>query len=492
MRVSSVPSDPDPAANSGEAPRSPKRVRYTSNIVGAFYFAADLFCLLAAVPIAYFAYQTLFGETVVAQVHLFAFTLLVPSFFLLRASRDSYSRSFATVAPDAADVIFDAIVSVLLTTALVWMLGAISEYSRGITLLYLAVLTGALWLSRPALRWYLGRLAKRGIISQRIVFYGADAQSIEAMRQLLDSLNLPHLNFVGVIDDRPRMRQSGDLPFLGGSEELAELARRGEVDQVLITVPELNRQRLQEIVENLSTVSVDVSLIPSQAVALAPDYRVRLLGPVPVLTMWQRPFRDINSFLKRSEDLIVATVSLALLSPILLATALLIKLSSRGPVLFVQPRVGFNNEVIKVLKFRSMHVEHSDLYGVETTSRHDPRITSVGRWIRRLSIDELPQLLNVLAGSMSVVGPRPHATHMKVEDRYYVDAVRGYAGRHRVKPGITGLAQVRGLRGEIRTIERAKRRVELDKEYIDRWSITLDLWILVLTVRAVLFDNDAY
>nr|MBA2466813.1 exopolysaccharide biosynthesis polyprenyl glycosylphosphotransferase [Sphingomonas sp.] len=419
-------------------------------------------------------------------------SLLVPSFFLLRATRDSYSRSFATVAPDATDVIFDAIVSVLLTTALVWMLGAIGDYSRGITLLYLAFFTTALWLSRPALRWYLRRLAKQGVISQRIVFYGADAKSIEAMQQLLASLDLPHLSFVGVIDDRPRVRHIGDLPFLGGSEQLAALARRGEVDQVLITVADLNRQRLDEIVENLSTVSVDVSLIPSQAIDLAPDYRVRLLGPVPVLTMWLRPFRDINRFLKRAEDLIVATTGVVLLSPLLLVTALLIKLTSRGPILFVQPRVGFNNEIINVLKFRSMYAEHSDLHAAETTTRDDRRVTYVGRWIRRLSIDELPQLLNVLAGSMSVVGPRPHATQMKVEDRYYVDAVQGYAGRHRVKPGITGLAQVRGLRGEIRTIERAKRRVELDKEYIDRWSIALDLWILVLTLRAVLFDNDAY
>jgi lipopolysaccharide/colanic/teichoic acid biosynthesis glycosyltransferase len=148
--------------------------------------------------------------------------------------------------------------------------------------------------------------------------------------------------------------------------------------------------------------------------------------------------------------------------------------------------------VIKVVKFRSMYVDQADEKGLVTTSKSDPRVTPFGRIIRKLSIDELPQLFNVLTGTMSLVGPRPHATHMRVGDRFYVDAVRGYAGRHRVKPGITGLAQVRGLRGEIRTIERAKRRVELDKEYIDQWSLWLDLKIMLATIPAVFLDEDAY
>jgi lipopolysaccharide/colanic/teichoic acid biosynthesis glycosyltransferase len=169
-----------------------------------------------------------------------------------------------------------------------------------------------------------------------------------------------------------------------------------------------------------------------------------------------------------------------------------VRLTSEGPVVFVQPRLGFNNEVIRVFKFRTMFADQPDIEGRATTTRGDPRITPVGKVLRRLSLDELPQLFNVIEGSMSLVGPRPHAIEMKVEDRYYHEAVRGYAGRHRVRPGITGYAQVKGLRGEIRTTERAKKRVELDQHYIDNWSLWLDLWILVLTARAVLFDSDAY
>jgi exopolysaccharide biosynthesis polyprenyl glycosylphosphotransferase len=282
------------------------------------------------------------------------------------------------------------------------------------------------------------------------------------------------------------------LPFLGGSENLAAMARAGQVDQVLIGVRNLPPARLQEIMERLSSVCVDISLIPDQAIDLAPDYHVRLLGSLPVLTLWQRPWRDVSGIVKRAEDLVLASAALLILSPIMLLTTLLIRLTSAGPALFVQPRVGFNNEVIHVLKFRSMYVDRADLKGLETTTKNDPRVTPFGRIIRRLSLDELPQLINVVKGDMSMVGPRPHATHMRVGDLYYQEAVRGYAGRHRVKPGITGLAQVKGLRGEIRTLERAKRRVELDQEYINRWSVWLDIWVLLLTVRAVFMDSDAY
>jgi lipopolysaccharide/colanic/teichoic acid biosynthesis glycosyltransferase len=178
--------------------------------------------------------------------------------------------------------------------------------------------------------------------------------------------------------------------------------------------------------------------------------------------------------------------------PLLVVTAIAIRLTSPGPILFVQPRFGFNNREIMVYKFRSMYIDQGDVTGSIRTRKGDSRITPVGKLIRRLSIDELPQLLNVLKGEMSIVGPRPHAIHMKVGDHYYFDAVKGYAARHRVKPGITGLAQVRGLRGEINSIERAVKRVEFDKYYIENWSLSLDLLIILETAVSVGFDENAY
>jgi Undecaprenyl-phosphate glucose phosphotransferase len=468
------------------------RIRFTSNIVGPVFLVADLICLLLSGPLAVAAYGLISSERVVPSVHLFAYAAVAASYLLIRSSKRAYRRTLVDLVQEDGDAIVDGVISALIASALVWQFGMIESYSRGVSLLFLMAFVLCIGLSRGLARAYLRRLARRGLIEQRIAFYGADAGSTALIKGVLDNLDLPHLKFVGVADDRPQVSQVGELPLIGGLDELISLSRRGEVDQVLISVQQMPRERLDEIVHELSTVSIDVSIIPPQAIEFAPDYRVHLLGTIPVLTLWQRPFRDINQFVKRGEDLLVAGLALVLLSPILAIAALLIRISSPGPIFFVQRRTGFNNEVINVLKFRTMYADKTDANARETTTRDDPRVTPVGRVLRKLSIDELPQLINVFKGEMSLVGPRPHALEMKVGDRYYHDAVRGYAGRHRVRPGMTGLAQVKGLRGEIRTVERAKRRIELDTQYIDHWSLTLDLWILLATVRAVLFDRDAY
>jgi polysaccharide biosynthesis protein PslA len=480
----------DPGRAAGRSNGRP--IRFTSNIVGPIFLAVDLLCLATSVPVALLAYDFLVGDRLVPSVHVFALAVLSVSYLMLRSSKRAYRRTLVDLMHEEGDALVDAVISSLLASALVWQFGLIGNYSRGASLLYLVSLLVSLALSRPIIRAVLRHMAARGAIEQRVAFYGADPQSVAMIRRLLVALDLPHLRFVGVADDRPKLDTLEDLKLIGGYEELAALARRGEVDQVLISVPNIPPKRLHEIVDGLSAVSVDVSLIPFEAIELAPDYRVHLLGSLPVLNLWQRPFRDMNQFVKRGEDLLLSGILLVLLSPIIGLAALAVRLSSPGPLLFVQPRIGFNNEVIHVLKFRTMYADQTDIGATATTTKDDPRVTPAGRILRKLSIDELPQLLNVIRGDMSLVGPRPHALEMRVGDRYYQDAVRGYAGRHRVRPGITGLAQVKGLRGEIRTVERAKRRVELDKEYIDRWSLGFDLWILLSTVRAVLFDRDAY
>ena len=477
------------AAPSRPQPRS-TGLRFTSNVVGSLFLVADIICFIVAAPITLGAYSLLRGSRLVVPVHVTAFILMLGSFLLIRSSRQAYRRSLLDLS-DTSDTTFDAVISSLIASALIWQAGMVDDYSRGITLLFLLTVVLALSVSRPILNRLITRLAERGQIEQRIAFYGADSGSVSLTRQLLESLKFPHLRFVGVADDRARSTKL-DLPMIGDLSALCDAARRGEIDQVLITGAHFTPKRLEQIVEGLSEVCVDVSLIPSQAIELAPKYRVNLLGAVPVLTLWQRPFRDMNQVAKRAEDLMLSAIAVTLLSPVLVVAALLIRLTSPGPILVVQPRVGFNNEAINVYKFRTMYTHMADLGAKQTTTRDDPRITPVGRFLRRFSIDELPQLLNVLQGSMSLVGPRPHGTEMMVGDRFYHEAVRGYAGRHRVKPGITGYAQVKGLRGEVRTIERAKRRVELDKYYVDHWSFWLDVYILFATVRAVLFDRDAY
>lgn len=479
-----------PAINSNKRPNA-GGVRFTSNVVGSLFLVTDIICFTAAAPITLGVYSVVRGSRLDVPIHITAFILMLGSFLLIRSSRQAYRRSLLDLG-DSSETTFDAVISSLIASALIWQAGLVGHYSRGITVLFLLTVVLCLSVSRPILHRLITRLAERGQIEQRIAFYGADPESVSLTRQLLASLNFPHLRFVGIADDRARNIDVEGLPMIGDLSALCAAARRGEIDQVLISGAHFTPKRLEQIVEGLSEVCVDVSLIPAQAIELAPKYRVNLLGAVPVLTLWQRPFRDISQVVKRAEDLVFSIVALTLLSPVLLVTALLIRLTSAGPVLFVQPRIGFNNEAISVYKFRTMYSHMADMGAKKTTTRNDPRVTPVGRFLRRFSIDELPQLLNVLQGSMSLVGPRPHGTEMMVGDRFYHEAVRGYAGRHRVKPGITGYAQVKGLRGEVRTIERAKRRVELDKYYVDHWSFWLDIYILFATVRAVLFDRDAY
>lgn len=468
-----------------------RRLRFTSNVVGSLFLLTDIICFVISAPITLAAYSVVRGARVAVSVHITAFILMLGSFLLIRSSRHAYRRSLLDLR-DTSDTTFDAVISSLIASALIWQAGLVDDFSRGITILFLVSVVLFLSISRPLLHRMITRLSELGKIQQRIAFYGADPDSVSLTRQLLGSLKFPHLRFVGIADDRARVTELGDLPMLGDLPALCELARRGEIDQVLISGGHFTPQRLEQIVDGLSEVCVDVSLIPSQAIELAPNYRVNLLGTVPVLTLWQRPFRDMNQVTKRAEDLVLSAIALVLLSPVLLIAALLVRFSSPGPILFVQPRVGFNNETINVFKFRTMYTDMTDVGARKTTTKDDPRVTPVGRILRRFSIDELPQLLNVLQGSMSLVGPRPHGTEMMIGDRFYSEAVRGYAGRHRVKPGITGYAQVKGLRGEVRTIERAKRRVELDKHYVDHWSFWLDVWIMFATARAVLFDQDAY
>ena len=209
----------------------------------------------------------------------------------------------------------------------------------------------------------------------------------------------------------------------------------------------------------------------------------------PMLTIYRRPFTSWSRIVKRAEDMILGTAATVLLAPVMLLIAIAVKLDSPGPALFRQQRLGFNNNVITVFKFRTMKHRSAPETGVPQAQRGDPRVTRLGRILRRTSLDELPQLLNVLNGAMSLVGPRPHAL---AHNEQYAELIDDYLGRHRVQPGITGWAQVNGLRGETDTLDKMQRRVEFDLAYIDNWSVLMDLRIMVLTALSLVFDRDVY
>jgi Undecaprenyl-phosphate glucose phosphotransferase len=382
-------------------------------------------------------------------------------------------------------------VSLLLLVAFV---GKISEsYSRGWALA--SIITAACFLStgRGILRFALARWVRDGSLARKIAIVGAGNEGQSLIAKLQQSRD-PSFIICGVFDDRKsRLPPSiNGLNILGTTDDLIRVARRNSIDEVIVALPLEAEDRLKTLFDKLKGVAFDLRL---SIEPVAQRFQVRGMSyvcDVPLLEIADRPLKHWRSVVKWIEDKLLAGVLLVFLAPIFVVTALAIKFDSCGPVIFVQKRFGFNNNVIQVLKFRTMHVDRGDQSGALRTVRNDPRVTQVGRIIRWLSLDELPQLVNVLRGDMSLVGPRPHAIAMKTGDRLYCDAVEQYLHRHRVKPGITGWAQVNGLRGEVDTLEKARARVAHDLYYIEHWSPWFDLKILLKTVGILASRDNAY
>ncbi len=485
----------DAAAAIPRTTRGPRYLRLTINVLRGVGIGTDALCMLLAAVIAIPLYDALVGSYFNRGLHLTGAAVLALNFFLVRISRDAYSGMRGQGDDLGQGAIIDFMLAATLSGITIWAFALGPEMSRGLILIYVICCSTLFFLARIALRRLIWKLMAVGMIGQRVAIYGAAAGNIGRVAALLTLERLPYLKLVGFADDRKTRIDTntvGDIKFLGGFDELLEHARTGDLDQVIIALPQIRQSRLDAIVERLEAAAIDVCILPREMLELRSGYRLKFLGDLPVLAVWQYPVRDFDGLIKVLQDKALALIGLVLLSPLLLLTAIAIKLESRGPVLFVQRRFGFNNVEIGVLKFRSMYHDKGDVSGAQRTIRNDARVTRVGRVIRRTSIDELPQLWNVLRGEMSLVGPRPHATAMKVGDRYYFDAVRNYGARHRVKPGITGLAQVRGLRGEIATVERAKRRVEYDIYYIEHWSPLLDMRIILETFVQLVWSRQAY
>jgi polysaccharide biosynthesis protein PslA len=479
----------------GSTETSNDQIRFTSNVLRSVGIANDALCLVLAYLLASLIYQLTFSQYFVPKLHQTGAIVLSINFFLIRISRDSYSAFRGQGDEAGQGVLFDFALAAILTSFTVFLLGMSGEFSRGLTLIYIAVSAVFLFVSRIMVRQFISYLMRRGTIGQRVAIYGADREVTTRVLHLLEREQLPHLRVIGFADSRDRVDDRSAIAgveSIGGIADLVEYAQNGQLDQVIIALPKVHQERLDAIIAQLSVAAIDICCIPREILELDTKGQMNFLGSMPVFSIWQRPMRDFDSIGKGFQDRVLALIGIIILSPLLILTALAIKLESKGDVIFVQKRFGFNNLEIGIYKFRSMYTDRQDISGEARTVKNDQRVTRVGRIIRRLSIDELPQLFNVLRGEMSLVGPRPHATQMRVEDKYYFDAVQGYSARHRVKPGITGLAQVRGLRGEIATIERAKKRVEYDTYYIDHWSPLLDIRIILETLVIIVWDRNAY
>ena len=373
--------------------------------------------------------------------------------------------------------------------AVAFALKTTGMFSRGWAVTWFASVAVLLPAGRLVMRSRLDRLMAEGRLAERVVIVGAGEHGQRLVKHL-DLEARDTVRILGLIDDRAtRIAVAGPHKILGGTDRLLELIRQDEVDRVFIALPWSAEFRVRELIYKLAVAPVHISLCPDLIGFNFTDRPFIHVAGLPMLQVFDRPMSGWSHVIKAVEDRVLAAAMLFLLAPLLTVIGLAIRLDSPGPVFFRQRRYGFNNKLIEVWKFRTMHTHMTDHDASVQTRRDDPRVTRVGRLLRKTSLDELPQLFNVLLGSMSIVGPRPHAVSTKAEGRLFEEVVERYAARHRVKPGITGWAQVNGWRGETDTVEKIQKRVEYDLYYIDNWSVWLDFVIILRTAFALVSDS---
>ncbi len=334
-----------------------------------------------------------------------------------------------------------------------------------------------------------------GLSERRALIVGGGENAAELMRALTASPE-NDIRVCGIFDDRDDLRSPPvvmGVPKIGSVRSLVEFVRRAEIDMVIVTLPLSAERRIRELLSLVKVLPLDVRLSAYSADYAFPRRRASGAAEGGLIDVMRRPLAGSGRIRKRAFDLVLAGVALLLLAPVMLAVALAIRLESRGPVIFRQMRHGYNHRSVEVWKFRSMYHESTDATARRVVTREDPRVTRVGRFIRKTSLDELPQLVNVLRGDLSLVGPRPHVlAAVSSRQQAFEEIVEGYAARHKVPPGVTGWAQIHGWRGEIDDPEKLQKRFEHDLYYIENWSIWLDFYVLAMTPLRLLDTRNAY
>jgi Undecaprenyl-phosphate glucose phosphotransferase len=353
----------------------------------------------------------------------------------------------------------------------------------------LLLLLGRILLSRLTLSW-----AKHGRFAYRtlIVGIGENAQRLLEQLKARGDLRTQIVGFVDVDTEQPPKDDFHGYPVFRDISQVLALLRQNAADEVIVALPWSGEEKLYDLITLLATVPISIRLAPNLLGFRFPNRKFTTRAGLPMLKLFDRPISGWSYVVKLIEDQLLAVSALALTAPLFLLIAAAIKLDSPGPVFFKQKRFGFNDSVILVWKFRTMRTECADTREETGTTKNDPRVTRVGRILRKSSLDELAQLINVVRGEMSVVGPRPHVLAGEARGQLYQDVVNCYAARHKVKPGITGWAQVNGWRGHTDTVEKIRKRVEYDMYYINNWSPWFDVYIIIRTFRAVFRADNAY
>jgi putative colanic acid biosynthesis UDP-glucose lipid carrier transferase len=473
---------------------SPSLFRWTHGLINRLVTLGDVGALLlsgllqpwldtgAAPPFT--AAQTLLLS--VSAAVIFVFTLQAIAGYRV----ETYARLWRSLA------------CVVVGLACVWAIGAayLAAFAPSVleskdwALSYALPQLALLCLGRIGAWVMVGQIDKHALMRRNTIVIGCNAQAEAVTRHLTDARHVRAFNVLGVVGyGSDATGLFAGRPLLGNLSALVASRLRDTIDLVVIVVPLAQRKELGSIIDALQWVSADVVLSVDETTAASMHRPLADVAGLPVLPLMQKPLKGSQALLKLIEDRVIAAIALFFASPILLAAAVAIRLDSPGPILFRQDRIGLQNRTFRIFKFRTMTVDPTDDGARGTTSRHDPRITRVGRILRSLSIDELPQLLNVLLGDMSIVGPRPYVRNMQVEEQAFDATVQRFAARHRIKPGITGLAQASGFRSNaLRNKRNAAMSVELDMQYIASWSLWLDLKIMVRTLAVAMTGPEVF
>ena len=368
--------------------------------------------------------------------------------------------------------------------------GYIREFSRSaITAwLWIAPLSelGACYLLRRAAPMLL---ALQGP-PQRAIIVGMNEQGL-ALASKINSARYSRIALTGFVDNRSASRlQSGDAnKLLGSIDQLTSLVQAKHIQIIYLSLPMASQPRILQILDELKDTTASIYFVPDMFVTDLIQGRPGSMCGMPVISVCESPFKGADGAAKRLSDIVLSMLILVLILPLLLVIAVAVKLGSPGPIIFKQRRYGLDGEEILVYKFRSMTVTEDSATSIQQAQKHDTRVTPLGAFLRRTSMDELPQFINVLQGRMSIVGPRPHAV---AHNELYRKLIKGYMVRHKVKPGITGWAQVNGYRGETDTLAKMQGRINCDLNYLRNWSLRLDLRIILKTIRLVIKDQQAY
>ncbi len=461
-------------------------------VVAGVVRLADLVMLAAAGGISLILVTLLYGAAPAGPVSLAA-TVGTIATALCLARDGAYSQSaLLSVAKSAHLLIKPLIVGTFCLIACLFMTYQGNLPFRVWPVLWALCAAAMLFTARFPIRSLMRHWTQAGRLARKIAIVGFGDFSREFIERLQKD---PHAyRILGIYDDRMSRvppEQAG-IPVLGTVADLVERSREEKIDVIVVALPLSAVDRISRILDQLGSTVADIVLTTDLAGMRFARTQFEGIGDNAVVSVKEAPLKDWRAIEKAALDYVVGILALSILWPVLLATAILIKLDSPGPVLFRQPRMGFNNRLFLCYKFRSMHTNMTDLLADKQTTKGDPRITRVGRIIRKLSVDELPQLFNVLNGTMSLVGPRPHAPNTKAADKLFTEVVQQYALRHRVKPGITGWAQVNGWRGETTTEDQIEQRVACDLFYIENWSVRFDIKIMIMTILREVRSRNAF